>query len=174
MNRVVVTGLGPVSAVGCGKETFWQALTQGKAGFGPITLFDPVDSPSKVAAEVKDFALQDYLPRGKALARMHARPSQFALASAALALEDAGLSQFDHETAGLAVGTGLANIELVLKTWNLYQDSGFLSPIAAYQVFHHNIACAMTSIFDLRGSCHTLSSGCNSGLDALGFALRQI
>lgn len=175
LHRVVVTGLGPVSAVGCGREVFWEALTAGRAGFGPITNFDPVDSPSQVAAEVTDFRLQDYLQRGKALARMHPRPTQFALASAALALEDAQLEDnFERDSAGVAIGTGLANMELIFKSWTLYKETGFLSPIAAYQVFHHNIACALTSIFDLRGSCHTISSGCNSGLDALGFCLRQI
>lgn len=176
LNSVVVTGLGPVSAVGCGREVFWNALTQGQSGFGPLTLCDASESPSQVAAEVRGFELKDYLPRGRALARMNPRPAQFALASAALALDDAGLNgdNFDHATTGLAMGTGLANIDLVLKTWTTYNESGLLLPIASYQVFHHNIACVLTSVFDLRGSCHTLSSGCNSGLDALGFALRQI
>ena len=168
--------LGPVSAVGCGREVFWDALTAGRSGFGPITLCEAKESPSQVAAEVKDFELKHYLPRGRALARLHPRPVQFALASAALALEDAGLAgdEADHSLTGLAMGTGLANIDLIFKTWTTFQDSGFLLPIAGYQVFHHNIACVLTSIFDLRGSCHTLSSGCNSGLDAIGFATRQI
>lgn len=174
LSSVVVTGLGPVSAVGCGRETFWDALTEGRSGFGPITLCDPGESPSKVAAEVKNFQLEDFLPRGRALARMHPRPAQFALASAALALEDAGLSSHDHSHTGLALGTGLANIDLIFKTWTTYQESGFLLPIASYQVFHHNIACVLTSVFNIKGSCHTLSSGCNSGLDAIGFARSQI
>lgn len=174
LNSVVVTGIGPVSAVGCGREPFWEALVEGRPGFGPITLCDPGDSSSKVAAEVKKFDLQEYLPRGKALARIHPRPVQFALASTALALDDAGLSNEDHSLTGVALGTGLANIDLVFKTWTTYQESGFLLPIASYQVFHHNIACALTSVFNIKGSSHTLSSGCNSGLDAIGFARSQI
>ena len=174
LQNVVVTGLGPVSAVGCGKDAFWEELISGRPGFGPITVCDPGDSPSTVAAEVKNFHLKDYLPRGKALARIHPRPVQFALAATALALDDAAIKDLDHDQTGIAVGTGLANIDLIFKTWTTYSDTGFLLPIASYQVFHHNIACVLTSIFDLRGSCHTLSSGCNSGLDALGFAMRQI
>ena len=174
LRPVLVTGLGPVSAVGCGKEKFWERLLAGRPGFGPITLFDPKDSPSKVAAEVEDFRLERFLPRGKALARLNPRPAQFALASVALALKDAGLMEYDHQRTGVVVGTSLGNFDLTLNTWTTLRETGVVLPIASYQVFHHNIACVLTSVFHLRGSSHTLSMGCNSGLDAVGFALRQI
>ena len=88
-DSVVVTGLGPVSAIGCGRDAFWEALCAGRPGFGPITLCDAGDSPSKVAAEVKGFALADYIDSGKVLARHMPRPTQLALAAAVLALHDA-------------------------------------------------------------------------------------
>ena len=58
---VVVTGVGPVSAIGCGRNEFWDALTAGRHGFGPITLCDANASPAKIAAEVKGFDLDDYV-----------------------------------------------------------------------------------------------------------------
>ncbi len=53
--RVVVTGIGPVTPIGIGKETFWNNLVAGKSGVGPITQFDTEGYTVKIAAEVKDF-----------------------------------------------------------------------------------------------------------------------
>jgi 3-oxoacyl-(acyl-carrier-protein) synthase len=88
---VVVTGVGPVSAIGCGRNEFWDALVAGKHGFGPITLCDPSGSPSKIAAEVKDFDLARYVARGGVMARHTPRPVQMGLAAGVLALHDAEL-----------------------------------------------------------------------------------
>jgi 3-oxoacyl-(acyl-carrier-protein) synthase len=171
----VVTGIGPISAVGCGKAGFWKGLLEGRTGFGPITLFDPSDSPSKIAAEVVDFDLGNYVERGRALSRVHPRPVQFGRAAAQLALEDAGLeAHADREGMGLAVGTSLANFDVTIRSLAKHLETGVITPYASFQIFHHNIACALTSALDVRGPCHTLSMGCNSGLDAIGFALRQI
>ena len=69
MHKVVVTGVGPVSAIGCGRNEFWDALTAGQHGFGPITLCDSSASPSKIAAEVKDFGAGRYVAHGDIMAR---------------------------------------------------------------------------------------------------------
>ena len=53
--RVVVTGVGPVTPIGIGKDTFWNNLVAGKSGIGPITQFDTTDFTVKIAGEVKDF-----------------------------------------------------------------------------------------------------------------------
>lgn len=70
MNQpVVVTGLGPVSAIGSGRNDFWVSLVAGRHGFGPITLCDTSLSPSKVGTEVKDFSLERYITHGEVMAR---------------------------------------------------------------------------------------------------------
>lgn len=65
----VVTGLGPVSAIGSGRTAFWDALVAGRHGIGPITLCDASASPSKIGAEVRDFDLDTYVEHGGVLGR---------------------------------------------------------------------------------------------------------
>ncbi|GAJ04518.1 unnamed protein product, partial [marine sediment metagenome] len=60
-NRVVITGLGPVTPVGNGKNNFWQSLIQGKCGIDRISYFDTENYPAKIAAEVKDFDYTNYI-----------------------------------------------------------------------------------------------------------------
>lgn len=171
----VITGLGPVSAIGCGRRAFFEALLAGRHGFGPITLCDASASPSKIGAEVKGFALDDYVESGKVLARHTPRPSQMALAAALLALHDAELDvNLMSESMGLYVGTSLANLETTFTMRDRWRASGALPAHAAFQTFPHSIACQVSSLLDLRGPIHTTTSGCNSGVDALGLALRQI
>ena len=87
--RVVITGVGPVTPIGIGKETFWSNLVAGKSGVGPITQFDTEGFTVKIAAEVKDFDYTAYIDKkeGKRMDRV----TQLAVAAAKLAIEDAKL-----------------------------------------------------------------------------------
>lgn len=171
---VVVTGVGPVSAIGCGRDELWQSLCAGRHGFGPITLCDASDSPSKIAAEVKDFDLERYVENGKVLARRTPRPVQLAYAAAVLALHDAeiDLDGCDPDRFGVLVGTSLGNVEELLGAHTGLQQGRAIPPTAAFHLFNHSAACTLSSFFNIRGPVHTTTSGCNSGLDALGQALR--
>jgi len=172
----VVTGLGPISAIGCGREDFWQALISGQHGFGPITLCDVSFSPSRIGAEVKDFRLESFIEGGRAIARRAPRASQFALAASALAFEDSNidLENCDRNRFGIIVGTSVGNIGEMFACRDKWLAGGKASPSSAFQMFHHSAACLLSSYFDLRGPIQTISSGCNSGLDAIGQALRLI
>lgn len=174
---VLVTGLGPISAVGSGVEEFWASLVAGRHGFGPVTLCDASRSPSRVAAEVDDFRLGDFVPSGRSLARRLPRPVQMGLAASALAIEDAGLDldRTDRSRIGISVGTSLGNLGDGLSLLDRWR-SGDDRPAAgsAFHLFNHAAACTLSAHFDLTGPAQTTSSGCNSGLDALGQALRLI
>ena len=61
--RVVITGLGLVTPVGVGVEQSWESLCNGKSGVGEITRFDASDYQTKIAAEVKDFHPEDFMPK---------------------------------------------------------------------------------------------------------------
>ena len=87
--RVVVTGLGIISPVGIGKDSFWKSLLEGKNGIGKITLFDAAEYSAQIAGEVTDFEPTDYLDRKDA--RHMDRYAQFAVVAAQLAIKDAGL-----------------------------------------------------------------------------------
>lgn len=98
--RVVITGMGAITPLGCGVEKFWQAVRAGKTGFAPISTFDTAEYKCKLAAQVKDFQPENYMDR-KAAKRMEAF-SQFAVAAAGEAIEDAGLKLEEEDAAGWA------------------------------------------------------------------------
>jgi len=88
--RVVVTGLGLVTPLGTGVQTTWDALVQGASGISRISSFDASAYACQIAAEVKDFDPLTYVDK-KDVKRMD-RFTQFALASATMAVETAALS----------------------------------------------------------------------------------
>lgn len=171
----VITGLGPISAIGCGRQPFWESLLAGRHGLRPITICDTAGSPAKIGAEVTDFDLDSYVESGRVLARHTPRPSQMALAAALLALHDAELDvNLMSESMGVYVGTSLGNLETTFAMRDRWRASGKAAAHVAFQTFPHSIACQISSLLDLRGPLHTTTSGCNSGVDALGLALRQV
>ncbi len=175
-NSVVVTGLGPVSAIGCGRQPFWDSLLAGRHGFGPITLCDTSRSPSKIGAEVKDFRLENYVDRGRVIARRSPRSVQLALAASVLAMHDANvqIDDWDADRFGIYVGTSIANVTDGFTFREKWSTSSAIAPHMAFYLFTHSAACILSAFFNLRGPMHTTSQGCNSGLDALGQSLRLI
>jgi len=93
--RVVITGLGVVSCAGNSLPAFWESLTSGRCGIGPVTLFDPAGLPS-AAGEVRDFSLPDLSPKES---RRMSRCTRFAVGAAGEALKRAGLD-FSSEKRG--------------------------------------------------------------------------
>ncbi|MCB0216233.1 MAG: beta-ketoacyl-[acyl-carrier-protein] synthase family protein [Caldilineae bacterium] len=176
LQNVVITGVGPVSAIGSGREAFWSALRSGQPGFGPITLCDTEGLESTIAAEVKGFDLTTYLPEARASVRRMPRMVQLTLAAAALALEDSGLDLdgCGRDRVGVHVGTSIANIATSFEMRDALLEYHRISAHSAFFGFNHSAACLTSATFDLRGPLHTTSSGCNSGLDALGDAAQDI
>jgi 3-oxoacyl-[acyl-carrier-protein] synthase II len=109
MRRVVVTGMGMVTPLGRDLETTWSALLAGTSGVGPISLFDARTFPTRIAAEVSDFRLDDYLDDSARWAE-HSRNSKFALAAAKMAVKDAGLEKttngVNRKRFGVYLGSG--------------------------------------------------------------------
>ena len=175
--QTVITGLGPVSAIGSGREAFWGALLAGRHGFGPITLFDASAHASRIAAEVKDFRLEDFVVReGRVLGRLYPRHAQLGLAASVLALRDANLDleSCDPTRIGLYVGSSVGNLQGICQEAVAWSSTGAVGPTVAFQLFHHAAACVISAHLDLRGPVCTISTGCNSGIDALGHAWRLI
>jgi 3-oxoacyl-[acyl-carrier-protein] synthase II len=173
---VVVTGVGPVSAIGSGRNEFWTALVEGRHGFGPVTLCDVSRSPSKIGAEVRDFRLERYIEHGEVMARRTPRAVQLALAAGVLALHDAeiDLDACDPERFGTHVGTSIGNLDVVMAVKAQHLAGAPVPAHTAFHCFNHSAACVLSSFFNIRGPVHTTTSGCNSGVDALGQAARLI
>src|ERR671938_460712 len=106
-----VTGIGVVSPIGVGRKRFWSSLLANESGAGPVTLFDPDGFEVRIAAECTDFDPQDFMDR-KVAARTD-RFAQMGLASAKLALEDAGVwDELNNraERVGLILGSGIGGV----------------------------------------------------------------
>lgn len=109
--RVVVTGLGCLTPVGHGKQAFFSALLTEESGIGPITRFDASDITTRIAGEITDFVPEDHMDK-KAARRMD-RYTQFGVAAARMAMEDAQLHAQDYNPyrMGTIIGTGIGGIE---------------------------------------------------------------
>jgi 3-oxoacyl-[acyl-carrier-protein] synthase II len=148
----------------------------GQHGFGPITLCDASRSPSKIGAEVRDFGLGRYITHGDVMARRTPRAVQLALAAGVLALHDAeiDLDACDADRLGVFVGTSIGNLDTVMAVKERQTAGGDVPPHTAFHCFNHSAACVLSSFFNIRGPVHTTTSGCNSGVDAIGQATRLI
>ena len=116
MKRVVVTGLGVVSPVGNDVPSFWQSLTEGRCGIGPITAFDTTGYKVKIAAEVKDFDPLLYMEKGEA--KRQDAFSQYAVAASAQAVKDSGLKSGDNIDPfrfGVYIGTGTGGMQTFMQ-----------------------------------------------------------
>jgi 3-oxoacyl-[acyl-carrier-protein] synthase II len=177
MKRAVITGLGPITAIGVGLESFWDALRAKRSGIGRLTAFDSSEYNAHHAGEVTAFQPTDFFPPHR-LKRLD-RYAQFAVASARLALKDAGLDYSPENPQpryGVSFGTalgGIANAEFQHAHF-LKKGTRGVNQTLALQVFggsaHTNIAIEC----GFRGVGTTNSNSCASGTVAVGEALRYI
>jgi len=107
MVRVVITGVGVVSPIGCGVNEFWSNVTAGRSGIGPISLFDASAFPVRIAGEVKDFQLEPFMEEFPNLRNCRDRKVFFALEAARQATADSRLSFTDLRNGLLHIGVGL-------------------------------------------------------------------
>jgi 3-oxoacyl-[acyl-carrier-protein] synthase II len=174
--RVVITGLGVVAPNGIGVEDFWDSVVHGRSAVRKITHFDASSYPSQIAAEVPDFDPTDYVdPK---TAKRLGRFSQLTLAASQMAVEDSGID-FTHEDPfrmGVFIGTAIGGGDLIEHVQIVFLEKG-MKRIPPYVVFSISTHCASGAIsceFGLKGPNNTVSTGCNSGLDACYHAYNSI
>ena len=175
--RAVITGLGPITSVGIGREEFWSGLRAEKSGIRRVESFDSSIFNAHCAAEIPAWAPEEFFPPHR-LKRLD-RYAQFSVASAKLALDDAGIEwsrENPQHRIGVSFGTalgGIANAESEHAHF-LKKGSRAVNQTLALQVFggsaHTNIAIE----FGFRGAGTTNSNSCASGTIAVGEALRYI
>jgi 3-oxoacyl-[acyl-carrier-protein] synthase II len=173
--RVVVTGLGIVSAIGDSVVDAWAALLAGRAGAAPISRFDASGFPVRFACEVKDLNVSDIVD-SKAARRMD-RCTHLLLAAARQAQRDSALDVAAvGERAGTAVGTALGGVasfeQTVLQLAS--RGPGRVSPFSIVQTLP-NLAAGWVSIeLGTRGPLLTESTACAASTMAIGDALDAI
>jgi len=175
--RVVVTGIGVIAPNGIGKEKFWEALKNGKSGIKKITLFDTTDLPVKIAGEVSDFKPEDYIEDRKKIRRM-ARFSQFAVACAKIAIEDAclDLKSVDLKNMLIVLGVSTNAMDVFEKEYlNFLKNKHRFSNPYFIASGTPNIGTGeILSELGIETSISTISTGCASGLDSVGQGYKEI
>jgi len=174
--RVVVTGIGCLSALGHDTEAFWDGLTKGRSGIGRITRFDPTDFPSKVGAEVRDFDPGKFMDPKEA--KRNDRYTQYAVAASRMAVNDAKLdvTKVDSERFGVIIGSGIGGMETIENQARVLIERGpsRVSPFTIPSLIA-NIASGVVAIeFQAKSVNFGVVSACASGSHALGEALRHI
>lgn len=175
--RVVVTGLGAVTPLGLGAAEMWERLLKGESGIGHITQFDSTDFPVHIAGEVRDFDPEEYVNRKQA--RRMARFTQFAVASARMALEDAGYDPRDDDTTrvGVIMGTGIGGGLTETETAHtaLLEGGGRrVSPLFVPNLMPNAAAYQISLLFGLRGYNSTVVTACAAATQAMGEAAKII
>lgn len=176
MRRVVVTGVGVVSALGTGTEKNWTALMGGQSGIDRITRFDASDLPTQIAGEVKDFNAEDFIDK-KEIKKMDLF-IQYALGAAELAMEDSGLqvTEENAEMVGVLVGAGLGGLPAIEKYHSTLLESGYkrISPFFIPMLII-NLAPGHISIrYGAKGPNVSSVSACATGTHSIGDAFRMI
>ncbi|MFN2315593.1 MAG: beta-ketoacyl-ACP synthase II [Gemmatimonadales bacterium] len=174
--RVVITGLGLVTPLGSGVGPFWVGLRAGRSVVTRLSRFDPSEFRSQVAGEVSDFAPEEWIEprRAKRLDRC----SQFSLAAARMALDDAGLdlSREDRDRVGAMMGTALGGVSKAEEQHAVYLRDGLraVDPGLALTVFAGAASCNLAIELGLSGPNITNGMSCASGAIAIGEAFRAV
>jgi 3-oxoacyl-[acyl-carrier-protein] synthase II len=173
---VVVTGLGLITPCGNDRDTFWNAIVQGKSGIGPITLFDASDYGCRVAGEVKNFNPEDYMDKKDA--RRMDRFIQFAMVAAQQAYYDAKLTpdQFDPERFSVVIGTGSGGITSIENQVKEILANGprKCSPFFIPMMISDMAAGRVSIALNAQGPNLAVVTACATGTDAIGTAYRMI
>jgi 3-oxoacyl-[acyl-carrier-protein] synthase II len=176
--RVVVTGLGLISPVGNTVESAWEAVCNGKSGIGLITDFDVSQLGTRIAGEIRDFEVTDYIS-GKE-ARRFDTFVHYGLAAARDAMSQAGLIGEDHgldpERVGFAVGSGIGGIAAIEKNMLIYQDKGprRISPFYIPGAIVNMISGILSIQFGFQGPNIAVVSACTTSTHSIGLAARMI
>jgi 3-oxoacyl-[acyl-carrier-protein] synthase II len=168
--RVVVTGFGLITPIGTGVEAFWDSLKNGRGGIRRITQFDPTPLSSQIAGEVPEFDPGLYLNRKDA--RRMSRASQFAVAAAQLAVQDAGLTIDDsnREEVGVLIASGASSPPETESMVRDYDRGGYgkINPFHVTGSLPNMPSCQVAIHLGLVGYTNAICTACAAGSQAIG------
>ena len=176
--RVVITGMGVVSPSGKDLDTFWSNVRGGVSAAAPVSRFDVSRLPVKIAAEVKDFDVSNYIKSRKP--GRFDLTIQYGVAAATMAVADSGLdlSTLDAHRVGVVEGTTMSGAESILKLRDSFRDGNdnyrALHPYNVVASYCGEGSSTISLHLGIHGYAVTYCSGCASGSDAIGHAARMI
>jgi len=174
--KVVITGIGMVSPLGCTLDTVWERLKNGQSGIGPVTLFNADEFDSRIAGELDGFDIDQFVGRKE---RRRMDPfCHYGLAAAKLAVEDSGIdfAQQDPWRTGVVVGTGIGGLQVLQKQMTTLNERGpsRLSPFMIPQMITNIISGYIAIEYNLRGPNFCVTSACATATHSMGESLRMI
>jgi 3-oxoacyl-[acyl-carrier-protein] synthase II len=172
--RIVVTGVGALTPLGNSAEEFWTALTEGRSGIAPISKFDASGFPTTIAGEIRNFDPLRYVDKKEA--RRLDPYLQYAIASAVMAVEDAGFdpARVDSTRFGVVIGSGIGGITTLLEGEDIRKTKGpdRVSPFVIPMLII-NMASGLVSMrFNAKGPNSSVVTACATGNHAIGDAFR--
>jgi 3-oxoacyl-[acyl-carrier-protein] synthase II len=174
--RVVITGIGAITPVGITQNGMWEGIRSRRSAVRSLSRFDPSEFRSHTAAEVRDFAAENFLERKRA--RRLDRFGQFAVVSALMAVQDAEirLTQENRDRVGAMMGSALAGVAYAEQQLGCFLQAGAraVDPLLALTVFGGAASCNIAIEFGLRGPNSTNAMSCAAGAIAIGEGFRQI
>ena len=174
--RVVITGMGLVTPLGLNVAESWAGVRAGACGIGPITLYDPAGQKVRLAGEVKGFDPERAVDKREA--RKMDRFTQFAMAAAAEAMAESGLSAEQTDAARCAVffASGIGGFATTQEACEKGREKGFdrVSPYFIPMTISNMAAGHIAIRYGFHGMCTCPVTACASGANAVGDAFRHI
>ncbi|SFJ08137.1 MULTISPECIES: beta-ketoacyl-ACP synthase II [unclassified Bacillus (in: firmicutes)] len=174
--RVVITGLGAVTPVGTDVETAWENIKNGVSGIGHLTRLDANQFPAKVAAEINDFEVEKYIDKKEA--RRMDRFTQYAVAAAKMAVEDAKLeiTEENGPRIGVWVGSGIGGMETYEEQYKVFYEKGArrVSPFLVPMMIPDMAAGQVSIALGAKGINTCTVTACASGANSIGDAYKVI
>jgi 3-oxoacyl-[acyl-carrier-protein] synthase II len=170
--------MGLISPVGNTVESAWDAICNGRSGIGPVTAFDVSQLGTRIAGEIRDFEVTDYIS-GKE-ARRYDRFMHYGLAAAQDAMTEAGLVSDDHgvnpERVGFAIGSGIGGISSIEENMLIYRDKGArrVSPFYIPGSISNMVGGVLSIKYGFKGPNISVVSACTTSTHNIGIAARLI
>lgn len=174
--RVVITGIGLVTPLGVGIEANWEALLAGRSGIRTVTRFDLTGFPVRIAGEVSNFDVQQFIDKKEA--RKMDLFVHYAIAAADLAIKDAGidLAKLEGENTGVYVGSGIGGLGSIEDTHRVLLEKGpsRVSPYFIIQTIINEASAHISIRYKARGPNMSNVTACSTGAHAIGESFRMI
>ncbi len=170
--RVVITGVGAITAMGRDAETIWKGCLAGCSGVTPITGFDTTEYPTKIAAEIKDWDAAPYMDRKDA--RRVDKFVQFAVAASRMAVENAGLTidETNRDRVGVYIGSAIGGLATIEDQYRTLMERGpsRISPFLIPGIICDMGAGMVSMALNARGPNSCVATACTTGTNAVGDA----
>jgi 3-oxoacyl-[acyl-carrier-protein] synthase II len=174
--RVVITGIGILTPLGCELEEFWRNIVAGKSGIAPVTRFDTTNFDCKIGGEIKDFKPEDFMPAKET--RRTDRFVQYAVGAARKAVADSGvdLAKEDVNRVGVLIGSGIGGMETIEDQVGilLKKGPGRVSPFMIPMLIVNMASGYVSMLLGAKGPNLAVVSACATATHALGEASRAI